>query len=761
MTVDKSLSEKILAVEKNLSLYRVITVFSITALYFVFAMPSPPFAWLGHVVLGIGCVYCLALWALDIHKRLSAIVYITSVTLIEGLLMPLWLLATGGTQSPYFPLYIVSLFSSAFRLDQKTTYFLASYYAVGFLALLPWSGPIAETFPEALMRVGFLFLTAAIGNIQSQEGFRQIRAKLQALKAVRNIGRRTRVERAALTSSEQRFKDLVENLNAVIWEGNFPLTQYTFVSQRAETLLGYLPQTWLEDSSFWIQRIHPEDRKRIESIYDSLGDDPRDVEIEYRGHSADGRILWLHEIVHVVQNNQGKPIGTRGMIVDISRRKQAEEKIRHQLTHDELTGLPNRNFFVESLALALTKARQYKNQVAVIIFDMDRFKNIKDTLGYAFGDKILKAVARRIEGRLEEQEVLARLGGDEFAILIPTAQSSEDTGRRTQNILDALDHPIGIDNMKFHITITAGIGIFPGDGDDMETLLKNASTSLYEAKKVGRKVFQFYSPSMNAKAFQQLELENSLRSALTNDEFVIYYQPQIDSKSNKIIGLEALVRWQHPDRGLLAPSHFITMAEKSGLIVPIGEWVLRQACVQFKKWQTLGLDDMRLYVNLSPLQMQQKDLPGMVARALKDSALDSRLLGLEITESAAMQNIQHSIKILTELDEMGIHMCLDDFGTGYSSLTYLKLFPIKTLKIDKSFVRDLVSDPTDAAIANAVISMAQNLNLKVVAEGVENLEQLAFLKANNCFVMQGFLFSHPLPADEIEPLLKKGTIERS
>ena len=439
---------------------------------------------------------------------------------------------------------------------------------------------------------------------------------------------------------------------------------------------------------------------------------------------------------------------------DITDRKRAEETIRRQAYYDPLTNLPNRMLFKDRLEQAMKQAHRNKQMLGVIVLDLDRFKNINETLGHILGDKLLVAVAERLLEVLHESETIARFGGDEFTLLLPQIQSVEEATQHAQKIIELLAAPFKISNHELHLTTSIGIAFYPEDGENAELLLKNAETAMYRAKEQGRNNYQLYASVMNVSAFKQLLMENSLRRALDREEFVVYYQPQYDIKTQTLVGAEALVRWKHPDLGLVFPTEFIGLAEETGLIVPIGEWVIRNVCAKNKQWQETGCEKVPIGVNLSARQFQQRNLVASIAQILQDTGLDAKWLGLEITESIAMKNADFTISALNELKKMKIKLSLDDFGTGYSSLSYLKRFPLETLKIDRSFVRDITTDPNDAAIVNAVVALAHSLKLNVVAEGVETETQLEFLRNNNCDFVQGYIYSHPLSEENFLKELK-------
>ncbi|MBW4681248.1 MAG: EAL domain-containing protein [Microcoleus vaginatus WJT46-NPBG5] len=433
--------------------------------------------------------------------------------------------------------------------------------------------------------------------------------------------------------------------------------------------------------------------------------------------------------------------------------KRVESMLRHQASHDRLTKLPNRLLFDEQLSLALVNAHQTGEMLAVAFLDLDRFKTVNDTLGHAVGDQLLQQVTERLQSCLRKCDAVARWGGDEFTLLFPHIGYVEDISKISRRILDALNTPFFIEDQELYISASLGISLAPYDGEDAETLLKNADTAMYRAKQQGRNNYQFYLPEMNTQALEKLGLEADLRKALARDELLLYYQPQIDINTGEIVSLEALIRWQHPHLGLVPPNQFIPLAEETGLICPIGEWVIRTACSQHQAWCEQGLAPIPIAVNLSGRQFQQQGLVKTIKQILEETNLEPCYLEVEITESIAMEDIDFTIAVLRELQQMGIKIAMDDFGTGYSSLNSIKYFPLHTIKIDQSFVRDLIQDSSDAAIAKAVVALGKGLNLEVLAEGVETLEQLEFLRAIGCDSAQGYLFSKPLPPEAAFQLL--------
>jgi diguanylate cyclase (GGDEF)-like protein len=440
---------------------------------------------------------------------------------------------------------------------------------------------------------------------------------------------------------------------------------------------------------------------------------------------------------------------------ELVRQRTAE---RDELTyHDPLTGLPNRVLFEDRLTQALTVAERDKHLLAVLFLSLDRFKTINETLGYVAGDHMIQEVAGRLSRRLRESDTVARWGGTEFSLLLLTQiRQAEDAVKIAHKLQEIIRPPFTIDGHDLYVTGSIGLSIYPYDGEDTHTLLKNAGAALYRAKQEGGDCYQFYAADMNASTLRRLRLENNLRQASEREEFAVYYQPQVEVATGKLVGLEALVRWQHPEQGLISPAEFIPLAEETGLIVPIGEWVLRTACAQNRAWEAEGFAPLRLSVNLSARQFQQKDLSQTVVRVLRETGLSAERLDLELTESSVMKDPDYAARTLEELKNKGVKISVDDFGTGYSSLAYLKRLPLDTLKIDQSFVRDCTDNSEDAAIVAAIITLAHNLRLRVIAEGVETETQLRFLRELGCDEFQGYLVSKPLPPGEVRRFFTAG-----
>ncbi len=455
---------------------------------------------------------------------------------------------------------------------------------------------------------------------------------------------------------------------------------------------------------------------------------------------------WLS--ISVVRDNAGKITNYIGNFIDITERKASEEKIRHLAYHDALTMLPNRFNLHERLDLALGFSRRSGKQLALMLIDLDRFKSINDTLGHHVGDELLIQVAQRITAAVRESDIVARLGGDEFVVVLPDITSPEDAAHVAKTIVATISEPYLIGGQALNSSPSIGICLYPSDATEISDLLKNADVAMYEAKAQGRSNYQFFTESMTVATTKRMALEADLREALAQRQFVLYYQPQLSLQKRTLVGVEALIRWQHPTLGMVSPLDFIPIAEETGLILPIGDWVLREACQQLKTWHNQGLTHIRMSVNLSASQFMDKALPERIEAVLADIGLDHAALDLEVTESMSMALPDQTICVMKTLTQRGLSLSIDDFGTGYSSLAYLKLFPISTLKIDRSFVKDIETDSNDADICDVTVLLAHKLGLNVVAEGVETAAQLKFLLSIGCEKIQGYLISKPLPADQ-------------
>lgn len=525
-----------------------------------------------------------------------------------------------------------------------------------------------------------------------------------------------------------------------------------YINPAFEIITGYCREEALGQTPRVI-KSGKHDEQFYQQIWDTLqqGEVYRNVFINRR---KDGELY--HEAVTItpLTDEHGKITHYISSGKDITESIQTQERLHHLAHHDALTGLPNRILFVDRLKHALLRAERRKRAVAVMFMDMDRFKIVNDTLGHEAGDRLLQAMAARLHGCVREGDTVARFGGDEFAGFLSDVASPEDVAIVVGKFLDALAPPFMIDGHELFISGSIGISLYPEDGSDTQTLMKNADTAMYRAKQMGGNTSEFYHEDMSTHTLTRLSRETGLRRALEKQEFVVHYQPQFDLNNGDVVGFEALVRWENLESGSVLPSEFIPLLEETGLIIPVGEWVLRTACAQHQAWQVAGLPSMRIAVNISSRQFEDSELLKTIQCVMEEKCMLPEFLELEITESILMKNAELDMETLQALSNMGMQFAIDDFGTGYSSLTYLKRFPINILKIDKAFVHDITGNADDAAIVCAIITMAHSLGMKTVAEGVETREQLDFLRTQGCDYAQGFYFSPPLPGIEIERLLK-------
>ncbi len=533
------------------------------------------------------------------------------------------------------------------------------------------------------------------------------------------------------------------------------------LSAEVQQILGMRSTEELVQLEALLDIVHPEDRKAIREWFRRAAQGKFTSDLEYRCMRSDGDPRTIHQQAEATVDENGEVARISGFLQDISDRKKSEDRIRQLAYYDVLTGLPNRRFFKESLDRALRHARRNNSHVALLFLDLDRFKMINDTLGHEAGDRLLKEAGDRLHSCVRSTDYVAsarggkmhsavsRLGGDEFTLMLRDIEDPQHAATVAGRLLERFAQPFDVDGREVFTSTSIGIAVFPMDGEDVDTLLRNADAAMYHAKDRGRNNFQFYTDAMNVKASRRLDIENNLRRAVERGELSVVYQPKMDLASGTVTAVEALVRWENAELGKVRPGEFIQVAEESGLIVQIGEWVLRTACVQQREWADTGFEPIVMGVNLSSYQIRAQRFAKLLAGVLQETGMDPGHLELEITESAIMRYEDLSIRTLSELKQIGVRLALDDFGTGYSSLSYLKRFPIDTLKVDRAFVRDVVSDPDDGAITRAIVAMAKNLGLYVVAEGVETKEQEAFLREIGCDGFQGFRISPPVPAEEV------------
>ena len=515
-------------------------------------------------------------------------------------------------------------------------------------------------------------------------------------------------------------------------------------------------------SAFVKNNIHIENRENvIEAAREHFNGNKPYFECEFREKTHNGDYKWVLSRGMAIRDYNGKPIRMTGSNTDITEQKNAEQIIKYMANYDSLTSLPNRMLLNERISAAFSDAKINKSKIALLYLDLDNFKTVNDMLGHSYGDSLLKEISNKLEWCVNDVDTVSRLGGDEFAILLPNINDSNYIIEVVEKINGLFKKPYILNGQEFFLSVSIGITVYPDDGDsgdDGDYLMNNADTAMYSAKNSGKNRYQFYNQTMKNKVIERLEMENNLRHAIERNELVIYYQPQVELKNGEISGLEALVRWITPSRGMISPMDFIPLAEETGLIVPIGEWVLRTACEQTKLWQDKGYHSLNIAINLSVKQFRQANLVESINNIILETGIEPKYVELEITETTAMENIGDIIQTLDKLKEMGVTIALDDFGTGYSSLNYLKKLPIDILKIDKDFIYDITNQKNQEEIVKIIISLAHSMNLKVVAEGVETVDKLNFLKEHNCDKVQGYYFSKPLSKEDIEELLKGNKI---
>lgn len=564
---------------------------------------------------------------------------------------------------------------------------------------------------------------------------------------------RNKVAEHALRQAEERYRGIFEN--AV--EGIFQTTadgQYLRANPALARIYGYdSPADLMANLSNIGGQLYVNPAQRGEFVR-QMQEHGAVKNFVSEVRRRDGSVIWITENGRAVRDEEGRLLYYEGTVEDITENRRYQQRLEHQATHDALTALPNRSLLSDRLRQAVAYAKRYNQIVAVVFIDLDNFKLINDSLGHETGDNLLKAMSERMCENVRGSDTVARLSGDEFVILLRNEKVEDDVTGTVQRIIRAVCRPWREQNQEIVVTCSAGISLYPRDGDDSATLLKYADAAMYRAKELGRNQIQFFTSEMNAAVRQRLDLQTRLHRALDLGEFALHYQPKMDLVTRTVIGMEALLRWQPPDEQMIGPDVFIPLAEESGFIVPLGDWVLREACRYTRQLHDAGLGRLQVAVNISARQFHQRDLIHRIRAVLEESGLEPEFLQLELTESLVMHDAEHFVATLEALDQLGVQLAVDDFGTGYSNLAYLKRFPVSRLKVDRTFVRDIISDPDDATIVKAVISLAHALGLGVVAEGVENVEQLDFLAANGCDEIQGYLISRPVPPEQFELFLR-------
>lgn len=569
--------------------------------------------------------------------------------------------------------------------------------------------------------------------------------------SIRNdITRRKQME-DEIRNSEEKFRLITENASDLISiidiEGAF-----AYVSPSCGYVLGYSPKRF--ESAGLLDLVHEDDRHAVsQGIERAIRTGEASSRLEFRLRSESGSYFYMETTLNPVQHTSGEAANLVLVMRDITERKKSEQMIYHLAYHDTLTDLPNRRLFMDRLRKEIHQAKRSRTQIALLFLDLDRFKNINDSLGHEAGDFVLIEAARRISASIRSNDLVARLGGDEFIVLLTGLPDSSEVEFVAQTIQASLRKPIELGGHYHTISSSMGISLYPEDGRDTDELLKRADMALYSVKERGRNGISFFHSEMEERSLERILLENELKKAIEQERFYIDYQPKLDILTGQLSGVEALVRWDHPDLGRIPPNKFIPIAEDTGLIFPLGEWVLRQGCKQNKRWQDQGYSPLKVSINLSARQFYQADLIEMIKSALDESRLEPQWLELEVTEGI-FADIDHAVAVLQEIRDIGVHTSIDDFGTGYSSFSYIKHLPVDTLKIDASFIRDIHYNKESQAIVKAILTIAHTLNLNVIAEGVESREQLAVLSEDGCRQGQGYLFSKPLSSRDFEKYLE-------
>jgi diguanylate cyclase (GGDEF)-like protein/PAS domain S-box-containing protein len=570
-----------------------------------------------------------------------------------------------------------------------------------------------------------------------------------------NITERKQIEQA-LRQAEEKYRAIFQDSVIGMFQST-PGGRYINANPAMAHMLGYdSPQELVASITDISQQVYVDPTSR-EELARLLREHGSVKNFECAVYRKDGSKMWFSANVRAVSED-GVLVGYEGTNEDITARKAAEERVQFLAYYDALTGLPNRTLLQDRLGKALAAARRQKCKIALLFLDFDGFKIINDSLGHLVGDLLLKEVAERLDTWGREQDTVARLGGDEFLIMLTQVKELPDVAVAAERLMDAMTAEFVVQGHSLNISCSIGVSIFPEHGTDCDTLIKSADSAMYSAKDCGRNNFQFFAEEMNAQAVERLSLENSLRLAVGKKELFLVYQPQVDVATGRLTGLEALLRWQHSEFGLVPPDRFIRIAENSGLIVPIGEWVLRTACSQAQRWQDDGLPAVSVAVNVSAVQFRQQGFCELIRSVLQQTGLAPQYLELELTESLLLANADMTLSVLRELKSMGLTLAIDDFGTGYSNFTSLRQFGVSKLKIDRSFIRDVAIKPDEAAITTAIISMAKSLNLKVIAEGVEDEAQMSFLRTHHCDQIQGYYFSKPLAVDDVADKLRGAAV---
>jgi diguanylate cyclase (GGDEF)-like protein/PAS domain S-box-containing protein len=718
--------------------------YSMSSIGFVFGVSQTLF-----LVLSVGAVIfynAVLSRSCAVLRRFSGLIYIQIG--LDLLLVTVLIHFTGGIVSWFWPVYLLVTLESVFLFDSRRDVWMIGVVGAllyGALLILEGGGivsPLPMPFINDSLHKDYFFQLLHWFWVA---GMNATVAVIGAF--LMDVLRR---DHARVKEGEDALLGFINSANDLIFCCT-PDGTVIFTNQICRDAFKIGQEQYGMHSLF--EFFSPDGRETLRKQFDNAKNESQAGRLELQ--VSPGGIDSIYVEMNLFTNSKGGGTPTVwGVCRDITERKIAQQELYKLAHHDNLTGLPNRVLLEDRLHQAKALSHRMNNRFALLFLDLDRFKMINDTLGHSVGDELLRLVANRLRRNLRETDTVARIGGDEFIIILSGVNDRDDIASLSDKLLKSLIQPFDLREHELFITTSLGISVYPDDGRDTEDIVKKADIAMYHAKAMGRNNIQFYNNDMDQNASRRFVISNSLRRGLEQKEFRVFYQPKVDVISGRIISMEALVRWEHPELGLLSPVEFIQLAEESGLIMPLGEWVLREACLQNVRWQSEGVTDLRVAVNLSGYQLQHSSLLATIHNVLTDTGMSPDFLELEITESVIMQNADFAVSILSSLTDLGIHISIDDFGTGYSSLAHLKRFSVNTLKIDKSFVREVDLSSTDAAIATAIIAMGNSLNLNVIAEGVETQSQYDFLKINNCDQVQGYLFCRPLPAEELLELLR-------
>lgn len=669
---------------------------------------------------------------------------------VDLMLVTLIIHLTGGAGSWLWPIYVLVTIEAAFLFERTVMVWLYGALgsaAFGSLLAMEYFGLseyVRMPFVDPTLNRDYFYLALLWGWVALlNTAVAVIATFLMSI---------IRQESEQVRKGEERLLNFIETAHDLIQSTN-KNGEFIFVNRTWSRTLGYSLEELAGKTLYDL--VPEEHRSLLAEEIDAVIEEGRDNLLETVFQTKAGKMIEVEGSLTRGFSTEDDASVVWGISRDISERKEVQRQLYRLAHFDPLTGLPNRVLFVDRLKQTKAQAQRHKRIMAVAFVDLDRFKVINDTLGHPVGDQLLRSVGERLNATVREVDTVARIGGDEFVIILGDLREQSDAERVVKKLIDGMSDPFNVDQHELFISCSIGVSLYPHDDAEMNNLMKKADLAMYAAKAKGRNSFCFYSPDMDEHAHRRFVLENGMRRAIEQKEFLLYYQPKIDVVSGAMTSMEALLRWSHPELGILSPADFIPLAEESGLIIPLGRWVLQEACRQNKLWQAEGLCSLRVAVNVSGYQLQHPDFVQIVMAVLEETGLSANYLELEITESVIMQHPEYVVGILNRLREAGIHISIDDFGTGYSSLSHLKRFSVNSLKIDKAFVKEIDNNATDAAIANAIVAMGASLNLKVIAEGVERQAQFTILQNTKCDEVQGYLFSRPVPPEGIEAFIRE------